>query len=257
MGLLPVESVSIDTKPDFHYNAPLGTNVSILGTGELITNHGSQTNPIVSVRGKENGLPNSHQLNQGSFELEPQGILFGLPLRRCSSWTITASYFNDDLSDRRRKKHTKQMPSNQYCASGLPKDIQSSSITTLKQKQFGQNTSKWPFSQVKKHQMSTMFRFHKLSHDMRIIRMTMPNIQLNSKFVNNMSPEWDRFMTAVKLNKGLKETNHEQLTLKDGSEGRYGVSVPVLHKKPRRIQAQYAWTGLVDKEPLCLSGNVS
>ncbi|GJU29772.1 retrovirus-related pol polyprotein from transposon TNT 1-94 [Tanacetum coccineum] len=46
---------------------------------------------------------------------------------------------------------------------------------------------------------------------MRNIRMTMPNIQLNSKFVNNMSPEWDRFVTAVKLNKGLKETNYEQL----------------------------------------------
>ncbi|GJW38810.1 hypothetical protein Tco_0064655 [Tanacetum coccineum] len=46
---------------------------------------------------------------------------------------------------------------------------------------------------------------------MRNIRMTMPNIQLNSKFVNNMSPEWDRFVTAVKLNKGLKETNHELL----------------------------------------------
>ncbi|GJU52954.1 hypothetical protein Tco_1226668 [Tanacetum coccineum] len=54
-------------------------------------------------------------------------------------------------------------------------------------------------------------RFHKLVNDMRNIRMTMPNIQLNSKFVNNMSPEWDRFVTTVKLNKGLKETNHEQL----------------------------------------------
>ncbi|GJT04130.1 hypothetical protein Tco_0838592 [Tanacetum coccineum] len=40
---------------------------------------------------------------------------------------------------------------------------------------------------------------------------TMPNIPLNSNYVNNMSPEWDRFVTAVKLNKGLKETNHEQL----------------------------------------------
>ncbi|GKD34503.1 hypothetical protein Tco_1250012 [Tanacetum coccineum] len=54
-------------------------------------------------------------------------------------------------------------------------------------------------------------RFHKLVNDMRNTRMTMPNIQLNSKFVNNMSPEWDRFITSVKLNKGLKETNHEQL----------------------------------------------
>ncbi|GKA35648.1 retrovirus-related pol polyprotein from transposon TNT 1-94 [Tanacetum coccineum] len=43
------------------------------------------------------------------------------------------------------------------------------------------------------------------------ISETMPNIQLNSKFVNNMSPEWDRFVAAVKLNKGLKETNHEQM----------------------------------------------
>ncbi|GJW37303.1 retrovirus-related pol polyprotein from transposon TNT 1-94, partial [Tanacetum coccineum] len=32
-------------------------------------------------------------------------------------------------------------------------------------------------------------RFHKLVNDMRNIRMTMPNIQLNSKFVNNMSPD--------------------------------------------------------------------
>ncbi|GJW37913.1 hypothetical protein Tco_0060833 [Tanacetum coccineum] len=54
-------------------------------------------------------------------------------------------------------------------------------------------------------------RFYKLVNDMRNIIMIMPNIQLNSKFVNNMSPEWDRFVTAVKLNKGLKETNHEQL----------------------------------------------
>nr|GEW53486.1 hypothetical protein [Tanacetum cinerariifolium] len=54
-------------------------------------------------------------------------------------------------------------------------------------------------------------RFDKLINDMRNTMMTMPNIQLSFKLVNNMSPEWDRFVTAVKLNKGLKETNHEQL----------------------------------------------
>ncbi|GKE01989.1 hypothetical protein Tco_1389972, partial [Tanacetum coccineum] len=40
-------------------------------------------------------------------------------------------------------------------------------------------------------------QFHKLVNDMRNIMMTMPNIQLNSKFVNNMSPKWDRFVTAA------------------------------------------------------------
>nr|GEV17314.1 hypothetical protein [Tanacetum cinerariifolium] len=31
------------------------------------------------------------------------------------------------------------------------------------------------------------------------------------RFVNNMLPEWDRFVTAVKLNKGLRDSNYDQL----------------------------------------------
>ncbi|GJU87294.1 hypothetical protein Tco_1294840 [Tanacetum coccineum] len=54
-------------------------------------------------------------------------------------------------------------------------------------------------------------RFTKLINDTRNIKMTMPKMQLNSKFVNNMSPEWGRFMTAVKLNRGLKQSNYDQL----------------------------------------------
>ncbi|GJT10391.1 retrovirus-related pol polyprotein from transposon TNT 1-94 [Tanacetum coccineum] len=54
-------------------------------------------------------------------------------------------------------------------------------------------------------------RFTKLINDMRNIKMTMPRMQLNSKFVNNMLPEWGRFVTAVKLNRGLKESNYDQL----------------------------------------------
>ncbi|GJZ34402.1 hypothetical protein Tco_0580219, partial [Tanacetum coccineum] len=36
-------------------------------------------------------------------------------------------------------------------------------------------------------------------------------MQLNSKFVNNMFPEWGRFVTAVKLNRGLRDSNYDQL----------------------------------------------
>nr|GEX55476.1 hypothetical protein [Tanacetum cinerariifolium] len=35
--------------------------------------------------------------------------------------------------------------------------------------------------------------------------------QLNSKFVNNMLPEWGRFVTSVKLNRGLRDSNYDQL----------------------------------------------
>ncbi|GJY91044.1 hypothetical protein Tco_0506240 [Tanacetum coccineum] len=42
-------------------------------------------------------------------------------------------------------------------------------------------------------------RFAKLINDMRNIKMTMSRMLLNSNFVNNMLPEWGRFITVVKL----------------------------------------------------------
>ncbi|GJS64474.1 hypothetical protein Tco_0679038 [Tanacetum coccineum] len=45
-------------------------------------------------------------------------------------------------------------------------------------------------------------RFYKLVNDMRNIKMTMPNIQLNSQFVNNMSPEWDRECAVLDYDSG-------------------------------------------------------
>ncbi|GKE90710.1 hypothetical protein Tco_1571805 [Tanacetum coccineum] len=66
--------------------------------------------------------------------------------------------------------------------------------------------------------------------NMRNIKMTMSRMQLNLKFVNNMLPEWGRFVTvlklnlkfmnnmewgrfvtAVKLNRGLRDSNYDQL----------------------------------------------
>ncbi|GJT07268.1 hypothetical protein Tco_0841730 [Tanacetum coccineum] len=54
-------------------------------------------------------------------------------------------------------------------------------------------------------------RFSKLINDMRNIKMTMSKMQLNLKFVNNMLPEWGRFVTAVKLYRGLRDSNYDQM----------------------------------------------
>ncbi|GKA71172.1 hypothetical protein Tco_0777311 [Tanacetum coccineum] len=68
------------------------------------------------------------------------------------------------------------------------------------------------FCQIKGETIHVYYvRFTKLINDMRHIKMTMPRTQLNSKFVNNMLPEWSRFITEVKLNRGLKESNFNQL----------------------------------------------
>nr|GEW30189.1 retrovirus-related Pol polyprotein from transposon TNT 1-94 [Tanacetum cinerariifolium] len=54
-------------------------------------------------------------------------------------------------------------------------------------------------------------RFAKLINDTRNIKMTMSRMQLNSMFVNNMLPEWGRFVTVVKLNRGLRDSNYDHL----------------------------------------------
>nr|GEW70681.1 integrase, catalytic region, zinc finger, CCHC-type, peptidase aspartic, catalytic [Tanacetum cinerariifolium] len=54
-------------------------------------------------------------------------------------------------------------------------------------------------------------RFTKVIKDMRNIKIIMPKMQLKSKFVSNMFPEWDRFVTTVKLNRGMKTSNYNQL----------------------------------------------
>ncbi|GJY19352.1 hypothetical protein Tco_0390843 [Tanacetum coccineum] len=56
------------------------------------------------------------------------------------------------------------------------------------------------FEHFRQHKGETIHdyyvRFAKLINDMRNIKMTMSRMQLNSKFVNNMLPEWGRFHEA-------------------------------------------------------------
>nr|GEY42784.1 integrase, catalytic region, zinc finger, CCHC-type, peptidase aspartic, catalytic [Tanacetum cinerariifolium] len=71
------------------------------------------------------------------------------------------------------------------------------------------------FEQFRQHKGESIHdyyvRFAKLINDMRNIKMTMSRMQLNSKFVNNMLPKWGRFVMAIKLNRGLRDSNYDQL----------------------------------------------
>ncbi|GJT55475.1 hypothetical protein Tco_0990529 [Tanacetum coccineum] len=50
-----------------------------------------------------------------------------------------------------------------------------------------------------------------LINDMHTIRMTMQQVQVNTKFLNALSSEWSKFVTDVKLAKSLYTTNYDQL----------------------------------------------
>ncbi|GJX43294.1 retrovirus-related pol polyprotein from transposon TNT 1-94 [Tanacetum coccineum] len=54
-------------------------------------------------------------------------------------------------------------------------------------------------------------RFTQLINDMNIYKMKLEQFQVNTKFLNSLSPEWSKFVTDVKLVRDLHTTNFDQL----------------------------------------------
>ncbi|GJX54771.1 hypothetical protein Tco_0283140 [Tanacetum coccineum] len=137
------------------------------------------------------------------FASSPHCVLLQVITAFCFNITGKHRTYEDPVH--KKKRYDADVRATNIVLQGLPKDIYKLINHNIEAKAIWDNML--PSENINEYYV----RFYKLVNDMRNIGMTMPNIQLNSKFVNNMSPEWDRFVTAVKLNKGLKETNHEQL----------------------------------------------
>ncbi|GJU74048.1 hypothetical protein Tco_1265453 [Tanacetum coccineum] len=55
------------------------------------------------------------------------------------------------------------------------------------------------------------WRFAQLINNMNVINMSMRPVQVNTKFLNSLPPEWSKFVTNVKLARDLHTTNFDQL----------------------------------------------
>ncbi|GKA28932.1 hypothetical protein Tco_0715177 [Tanacetum coccineum] len=159
-------------------------------------------------RGKENRLQILQSIDQGPFELRTTRNTLGTTPEGGVLLGPERPRIYEDLSDMEKKRYDADVRATNIVLQGLPKDIYKLINYNIEAKAIWDNVK---MLLAGENINEYYVRFHKLVNNIRNIRMTMPNIQLNSKFVNNMSHEWDRFVTAVKLNKGLKETNHEQL----------------------------------------------
>ncbi|GJT58846.1 hypothetical protein Tco_1002379 [Tanacetum coccineum] len=116
----------------------------------------------------------------------------------------------DDLNDNEKKRFNADVRATNIVLQGLPKDIYKLINHNIEAKAIWDNVKmllagseltkedreSQLYDEFERFKMLTgenineyYVRFHKLVNDMRNMRMTMPNIQLNSKFVNNMSPE--------------------------------------------------------------------
>nr|GEW64627.1 retrovirus-related Pol polyprotein from transposon TNT 1-94 [Tanacetum cinerariifolium] len=143
-------------------------------------------------QGKENGVNILNSIDEGPFQMrmmretlteDEEGALH-LGLERARVYS--------DLSPEDKEMYNADIQATNILLQGYQNTSTLSLIITLMQKTF-------------------RIMFTKLINDMRNIKMTMPRMELNSKFVNNMLPKWGRFITAVKLNRGLKESNYDHL----------------------------------------------
>nr|GEX09453.1 hypothetical protein [Tanacetum cinerariifolium] len=119
----------------------------------------------------------------------------------------------NDLDEHEKKRFDADIRATNIVLQGLPKDIyrlinhntEAKAIwDNVKMLRVGSELTKEdresqlcdefePFKLIPCENITNYYvRFRKLVNDMRNIKMKMPNIQLNSKFVNNMTPEWDR-----------------------------------------------------------------
>ncbi|GJR23363.1 hypothetical protein Tco_0971890 [Tanacetum coccineum] len=136
----------------------------------------------------------------------------------------------DDLSDNEKKQYDADVRSTNIVLQGLPKDIYKLINHNIDAKAIWDNVKMLlACSELTKEDRESQLhdeferfkmvlgenineyyvRFHKLVNDMRNIRLTMPNIQLNSKFVNNMSPEWHAAQDRLIIERITPTTNDQ------------------------------------------------
>ncbi|GJU60097.1 hypothetical protein Tco_1237863 [Tanacetum coccineum] len=182
--------------------------------------------------GKDNGENIMKSINEGPFHMGTvSDVIAGGTEGAVQQGPVRARVLND-LSAEEKERYKADIRATNILLQGIPKDIYSLINHYTDAKDIWENVKMIlegseltkddresqlydefeHFCQNKGETIQGYYvRFTKLINDMRNIKMTMPRMQLNSKFVNNMLPEWSRFITEVKLNRGLKESNFDQL----------------------------------------------
>ncbi|GJR00792.1 retrovirus-related pol polyprotein from transposon TNT 1-94 [Tanacetum coccineum] len=182
--------------------------------------------------GKDNGENIMKSIKEGPFHMGTvSDVITGGTEGAVQQGPVRARVLND-LSAEEKERYKADIRATNILLQGIPKDIYSLINHYTDAKDIWENMKMIlegseltkddresqlydefeHFHQIKGETIQGYYvRFTKLINDMRNIKMTMPRMQLNSKFVNNMLPEWSRFITEVKLNRGLKESNFDQL----------------------------------------------
>nr|GEU91433.1 retrovirus-related Pol polyprotein from transposon TNT 1-94 [Tanacetum cinerariifolium] len=180
-------------------------------------------------QGKENGVNILKSIDEGPFQMGTVWEPLAEGTEGAPHLGLERPRVYSDLSSKEKDRYNADIRATNIFLQGLPKGIYTLINHYTDAKDIWDNKGETIHDYY--------VRFAKLINDMRNIKMTMYRMQLNSKFMNNMLPEWGRSVTAVKLNRGLRDSNYDQLGLGTnqwggGASGYEGVQNRVRNANP-------------------------
>nr|GEV46083.1 hypothetical protein [Tanacetum cinerariifolium] len=159
-------------------------------------------------RGKENEVNILKSIDEGPFQMGTVRETLAEGIEGAPHLGPERPRIYSNLSPKEKDRYNADIRATNILLQGLPKDIYTLINHYTDAKDIWDNV-KMLLEGETIHDYYV--RFAKLTNDMRNIKITMSRMQLNSNFANNLLPEWGRFVTAVKLNRGLRDSNYDQL----------------------------------------------
>ncbi|GJS74040.1 hypothetical protein Tco_0706881 [Tanacetum coccineum] len=147
-------------------------------------------------RGKENGVNILKSIDEGPFQMGTFRETLAEGTEGALHLGPERARVYSDLSPEDKERYNTDIRATNILLQGFPKDIYTLINHYTDAKDIWDNVKML----LEGSELTKEDRESQLYDDL--------NTSLNSKFVNNMLPEWGRFVTAVKLNRGLSPTDN-------------------------------------------------
>nr|GEX59331.1 hypothetical protein [Tanacetum cinerariifolium] len=183
-------------------------------------------------RGKKNGVNILKSIDEGAYQIGTVREPLAEGIEGAPQLGPERPRVYSDLSPEEKDRYNADIRATNILLQGLPKDIYTLINHYIDAKDIWDNVKML----LEGSKLTKKDRESQLN-----IKMTMSRMQLNSKFVNNMLPEWGKFVTAVKLNRGLRDSNYDQLNQATVQDGR--VVVQNVQGRQNRGQGMNPWGG--------------
>nr|GEW74197.1 reverse transcriptase domain-containing protein [Tanacetum cinerariifolium] len=172
-------------------------------------------------RGKDNGVNILKSIDEGPYKLETFRETLAKSTKGTPQFGSKRPRVYSDLMSKEKDQYNADNRATNILLQGLPKDIYTLINHYTDAKEIWDNVKMLlegskltkedresqlydDFEHFRQHKEESIHdyyvRFAKLINDMRNIKMTMSKLQLNSKFVNNMLPEWEPFSLKPTIN---------------------------------------------------------